>query len=323
MPRRAYTILAVVVLLTAGCLGAGPDPVSENADDSEEAPEGDGSSDRGSSDEGSSDDRSSEEDASDDNETSAGSDDSSSGETRSWPDPDEASIRPGVQVTGTGQCTSNFLYRTPDNATLMLGVAAHCVADAPQLGSNGCSDQVDPLEPGAQVDIEGASQPGVLVYSSWFAMQAANVTDTTICNENDFALVAIDPADRSKVHPAVRGVGGPTGLASDVAIGDEVRWYGSTSASPRTTATSQHRGTVVSSTNWTFEAYSASPGIPGDSGSGVMLGDGGAAGVLVTVESVYPAANGVTKLPPALAFAADHGVSVELVTWDQLSGPLA
>jgi hypothetical protein len=48
-----------------------------------------------------------------------------------------------------------------------------------------------------------------------------------------------------------------------------------------------------------------------------MLADGSAAGVLVTVTTVYPGANGITKLDPALAVAQQvGGVQAELVTWE-------
>lgn len=323
MPERWLVLALGLLLATAGCLGAEPEPASRDDAPDGETPTGE-EQDREPSNRSEEGDERSDEPT--DNETGDGDGSEGSGSQdtgpSSWPDLHNASIRPGVQITASGQCTSNFLFRTPDNATLMLGVAAHCVADAPQLGSDGCRDDVDPMQPGTEVEIEGASQPGVLVYSSWWTMQAANVTDATVCNENDFALVAIHPDDRGSVHPAVQDFGGPTGLADGVAVSDEVQWYGSTSATPDSRSTNQHRGTVVASSDWSFEAYSAAPGVPGDSGSGVMLADGSAAGVLVTVETVYPAANGVTKLGPALAFAEDHGANVELVTWPTSSGPL-
>lgn len=331
MARRWTAVLAGLLLVMAGCLGTGSEPVSDSSEDeapddgSDRSPEEEGSPEAGSntsegSDEASGDQASNgTEDSSDDADGEADEDDEAQ---RSWPDAANASIRPGVQVTGTGQCTSNFLFRTPNNATLMLGAAAHCFAEAPQTGSSGCREEVDPMKPGAEVEIENASEPGILVYSSWHTMQAANVTDETVCRQNDFALVAIAPADRPEVHPAVKEIGGPTGLAGEIAVGDDVEWYGQTSATPNSQATNRHTGKVVSSANWSFQAYSALPGVPGDSGSGVMAADGAAAGVLVTVESVYPAANGVTKLAPALGFAQDRGFAVELVTWDTFSGTL-
>lgn len=322
---RRLVLGVALLLLTAGCLSTSSDPVtnaSTNDTPSEEANETDAGDSRNGSANSSEDNDTSEEGSGDDNRSRSGSGNQTGDDETSqpaWPSPEEASIRPGVRIDGAGQCTSNFLFRTPDNATLMLGVAAHCVSEGPVAGSSGCSDDVDPLEPGSQVEIEGASQPGVLAYSSWYTMQESGDASDDACLYNDFALVAIDPGDRGDVHPAVQGFGGPTGLAeaSAVGFGDRVEWYGNTALTPDTSTTSEHEGTVVNSRNWTFQAYSATPGVSGDSGSGVMLEDGQAAGVLVTVNTVYPGANGITKLDPALSYAQAHGMQAELVTWEQ------
>ena len=54
--------------------------------------------------------------------------------------------------------------------------------------------------------------------------------------------------------------------------------------------------------------YTATPGIPGDSGSGFLSGDGEAVGVLSTLNlAPLPVSNGVTDLARALRYAADHG----------------
>jgi len=334
--RRLLAVTLALLMVTAGCLGGG-EPLGETSgDESPSDPDGGpedeaNASDRSGSDDEDEGDAGDEQDADGNRSSSQGEQTNETGEDREgsssgessyppWPSPENASIRPGVQVhTDVGQCTSNFLFRTPDNATLMLGLAAHCVADAPTFATNGCSDSVDPQAPGAEVDIEGADEPGRLVYSSWHTMQQANVTEDAVCRNNDVALVAVNPADRADVHPAVEAYGGPTGLAGgdQVAIGDRVQWYGNTGTTPSSPATNRHQGSVLSSTEWRFEAYSAAPGVPGDSGSGVMLADGSAAGVLVTVTTVYPGANGITKLDPALAFAQQvGGVQAELVTWE-------
>jgi hypothetical protein len=148
-------------------------------------------------------------------------------------------------------------------------------------------------------------------------MQQIGTNETATCSGNDLALVAIHPADRPDVHPAVQGFGGPTGLASpsDVGLGDRVEWYGNTALTPSSEATNRHEGSVVTSTEWDFQAYSATPGMPGDSGSGIMLADGQAAGILYAVNTFYPGANSITHLQPALSFAEENAdVDVELVT---------
>ncbi len=239
----------------------------------------------------------------------------------SWPALGEASVRPGVQVTSDGrQCTSNFLFRTPDNRTLMLGIAAHCVAEGPSDNVNGCDPDNEPVPLGSEVKISGADAPGLLIYSAWHTMQAVEESSDAACRGNDFALVAITPTDRANVHPAVRHFGGPTGQAGSPSVGDKVLWYGNSGLRGGVEETNDHEGYVVDAGGWSANVYTVSPGVPGDSGSGVMTGDGQALGILSTVEvSPRAGSNGVTLLQPALAYAEEHaGLTVELVPWEQL-----
>lgn len=335
MARHRTALVLTALLLAAGCLGPAGEPVddaSTNASPQDSPEDENATSDdenrsqpSNATQEDDEDERSSKQDEeSGEGSSSEGKDEANASDEPEdpyppWPSPQEADIRPGVQINAEGQCTSNFLFRTPDNASLLLGVAAHCVANMPE-GVSGCSDDVDPLAPGAEVEIGGASKPGTLYYSSLYTMQQENVTDEAACWNNDFALVEIHPADRTSVNPAVQSIGGPTGLAAsgDVSVGDTVLWYGATGLTPESEPTSRHEGRVVSSTDWRMQAYSAAPGLPGDSGSGMMLEGGSAAGVLTTLQLVYPGANGAMKLDPALSFAEEYGVEVELVTWPML-----
>jgi len=63
--------------------------------------------------------------------------------------------------------------------------------------------------------------------------------------------------------------------------------------------------------------YFEGPGIPGDSGSGVMTADGAALGDVITVElAPEPASNNAANLAATLPYANDYlGYEVELVTW--------
>ncbi len=118
-------------------------------------------------------------------------------------------IHPGVQtVTGGGQCTSNFVFR--DGGGTYLGQAAHCSGTGGATETDGCDSGSLPI--GTTVEIEGASQPGTLVYNSWITMQAQGESDPDTCAYNDFALVRVNPADVAKVDPTVPGFGGPTGV---------------------------------------------------------------------------------------------------------------
>jgi hypothetical protein len=59
---------------------------------------------------------------------------------------------------------------------------------------------------------------------------------------------------------------------------------------------------------WSHEVYTATPGIPGDSGSAFIDRQGRAFGVLSTVQlAPKPAANGVGDLSRELAYLSSHG----------------
>lgn len=225
-----------------------------------------------------------------------------------WPDLSDAEIRPGVNVGG-GSCTTNFLFSPADNSTLYIGSAAHCFGD---------------VAIGADVTVAGIEGAGTLAYCSW-----ATIAEKDTCPEdtddegdlNDFALVAIDPDHRDKVHPAVLGFGGPTGLATSAAQGDEVMSYGNSAlrdAAPDDL--DSRRGYVLSHSEWTTNFYLAGPGIPGDSGSDLMKADGTALGVLTEIV-IAPAAgsNVATNIAPALEYVNQNtDLELELVTWEML-----
>jgi hypothetical protein len=214
-----------------------------------------------------------------------------------WAPAASAPVHPGVQtVTAGGQCTSNFVFQ--DGSNVYLGQAAHCSSTGGQTSTNGCSTGSLPL--GTPVEIQGASRPGTLVYNSWLTMQASGETNPDACDFNDLALVRIDPADVANVNPSVPGFGGPTGLGPSSAMtGDTVYSYGNSSLRFGVTKLSPKQGVVIESdgNGWSRTVLTASPGIPGDSGSGFMSGSGDAIGVLSTLQ-VLPLAgsNGVGDL---------------------------
>lgn len=118
-----------------------------------------------------------------------------------WAPAGTATIHPGVQtVIGGGQCTANFVFSdAADN--VYLGQAAHCSATGDAAETDGCLAGSLPL--GTPVEIQGASQPGTMVYNSWIAMQAAGETDADTCQFNDFALVRVHPSDVGRVNPSI------------------------------------------------------------------------------------------------------------------------
>jgi hypothetical protein len=224
-----------------------------------------------------------------------------------WAPADQATIHPGVQLfTNGAQCTANFIYS--DGSSTYIGQAAHCSGTGAATDTNGCT--AASLPTGTPVDITGADHPGTLVYNSWITMQAQGETDSETCQYNDLALVRIDPADVAKVNPSVPGFGGPTGLASLGDTGSTVYTYGNSELRGGINKLSPKQGLVVqrSAGGWSTDVYTATPGIPGDSGSGFMTADGAAAGVLSTV-ALAPLAgsNGVGDLPNEIAYMHSHG----------------
>lgn len=224
--------------------------------------------------------------------------------------PDEATVTPGV-MTRTGdegaQCTANFVFT--DGADVFLGQAAHCAGTGGPAEVDGCGAASLPL--GTPVEIEGADRPGTLAYSSWIAMQDSGETDPNACRYNDFALVRIDPADVAATNPTMPFYGGPTAVDTDgTAPGEIVFGYGDSSLRQGIAALQPKTGTSAgtSGAGWTHTLTTVPPGVPGDSGSGYLSGDGSALGVLSTL-NLAPAAgtNGVTDLRSALDYANGPG----------------
>jgi hypothetical protein len=211
-------------------------------------------------------------------------------------------VHPGVQTfTNGAQCTANFVFQ--DSSNVYLGQAAHCSGTGAATDTNGCTSQSLPI--GTPVDVTGASQPGTLAYNSWLTMQAKHETDPETCDFNDLALIKIDPADVSNVNPSVPQLGGPTGLGTWGGTGATVYSYGNSELRGGVTVLSPKQGIVVDSSpaGWSHDVYTVTPGIPGDSGSGFLDANGGAIGVLSTVQ-IAPLAgsNGVGNLAKEIAY---------------------
>ncbi len=127
--------------------------------------------------------------------------------------------------TDGGQCTANFVFY--DATDIYIGQAAHCSGTGGATETNGCDSGSLPL--GTPVEVDGASQPGTLVYNSWLAMQAKGETDANTCDYNDFALVKLNPADHGKVNPSVPFWGGPNAVGATTQLRDKVYSYGNSS----------------------------------------------------------------------------------------------
>jgi hypothetical protein len=219
-----------------------------------------------------------------------------------WAPASSATVHPGVQVFTQGaQCTANFVYQ--DASNVYLGQAAHCSGTGAATDTNGCDSASLPI--GTPVDVTGAAHPGTLAYNSWLTMQSKGETDADTCAYNDLALIKLDPADVGSVNPSVPALGGPTGVGAWGSTGSTVYSYGNSELRGGVAALSPKQGIVVQGTpsGWSHDVYTVTPGIPGDSGSGFMNANGGAIGVLSTVQiAPLAASNGVGNLGQELAY---------------------
>jgi hypothetical protein len=251
---------------------------------------------------------------------------------REWPALAEDLVRPGTGLDSfrpalgpAGQadtpyagCTVNFVFTSPINDTLYLGTAAHCVeGNAPPYV------------------FHFTDRPGTatLAYSSWETLRARGVgsdREASPLRENDFALLAVDPAHRDRVHPAVLHLGGPTGLAAEGAIGrgDALLTYGRSYVRADAEPLRARGGCATYVDPWVIRG--AFPGTvgPGDSGSPLLLQGGEAAAVMVRIggptEGDGPAVgNGMAiNLRKALDYMAHAtGMVVDLATWPLLEPP--
>jgi hypothetical protein len=224
-----------------------------------------------------------------------------------WAPASSAAIHPGVQTFTQGaQCTSNFIFG--DGTNVYVGQAAHCSGTGGNTATDGCSSGTLPV--GTKVDVTGASKPGTMVYNSWATMQGLHEGDADTCAYNDLALVQLDPSDVAKVNPSVPGFGGPTGVAEAPSnTGDTVFTYGNSELRGGVTKLSPKQGTVVQpeGNGWSRDVYTATPGIPGDSGSGFLDSSGNAIGVLSTVQlAPLAGSNGVGDLAREIAYMHAH-----------------
>jgi hypothetical protein len=226
-----------------------------------------------------------------------------------WAPAATAAIHPGVQTyTAGAQCTANFVFF--DATDVFIGQAAHCSGTGAQTDTNGCETGSLPL--GTPVEVDGATRPGTLVYNSWLAMQAAGETDPAACAYNDFALVRLDPADHGRVNPSVPHWGGPIAVDTNgVAVGERVYSYGNSSLRFGIQLLSPKVGTNDAELGggWSHATTMITPGIPGDSGSGLLDSAGRAAGVLSTLGVSVPGgfSNNWTDAGKALAYAQANG----------------
>ncbi len=266
--------------------------------------------------------------------TAVGGTTSASADPESWEPVGSAEITPGVQMYTSGaQCTGNFIFRDGAGRTY-VGYASHCAGKGEATDTNGCKTRSVPLGTpvrfarGATVATGGETVGhGTLAYSSWRTMRSLGESRGPVCAANDFALVRVDHGDVGKVNPSVPFWGGPTGLSGRAPAGSQVYSYGQSSLRP-TEALSPKTGESLGPTyqGWGFDVYTATPGIPGDSGSGFLNAQGKAVGTLSTVAiAPLPASNGLGNLARELNYAQNHSgiAGLHLVRGTEPFSPVA
>jgi hypothetical protein len=225
-----------------------------------------------------------------------------------WAPAHTAAVHPGVQTfTDGAQCTANFVFFDTSN-TVYIGQAAHCSGKGDATETDGCNSESLPV--GTQVEVDGASRPGVMVYNSWLTMQASGETNEDACAFNDFALIRLDPADFGKVNPSIPFWGGPNGIDTNgTTAGEDVYSYGNSGLRGGVSQLSPKQGVSVGDTGngWSHDVYTVTPGIPGDSGGAYLNSTGAGLGVLSTIQ-VAPLAgsNGVSDLDRQLSYMRSH-----------------
>ena len=224
-----------------------------------------------------------------------------------WAPADQATVHPGVQTfTDGAQCTANFVFFDA-NDDIYIGQAAHCAGLGAATETDGCLAET--LPEGTPVEVDGATQPGTLAYSSWVTMQEEGETNENTCAYNDFALIKLDPADYDTVNPSVPFFGGPTALGAASSLGDNVYTYGNSGLRFGLSTLSPKEGYSIGqhADGWSHDVYTVTPGVPGDSGSAVLSESGAALGTLSTVALLpFPASNGVSDLANEFEYALAH-----------------
>ena len=234
-----------------------------------------------------------------------------------WAPAAKAKIRPGVMMYTKGaQCTGNFVF-ADGRGRVYVGYAAHCAGTGAATDTDGCKAHSLPLGTKVRFANDGNLASGGttvgrgrLAYSSWRAMHRLGTKAKNVCAYNDLALVRVGRGYLRTVNPSVPFWGGPVGLnTSGTAAGDQVYSYGNSSLRAGLSPLSPRSGTSLGdgANGWSRSVYTATPGVPGDSGSGFLDPKGRAVGVLSTIE-IAPLAgsNGVGDLSHELAFARRH-----------------
>lgn len=216
-------------------------------------------------------------------------------------------VRPGgVIQTEIGQCTTNFLFETPDHERF-IGTAGHCI-----LGEGPVADRAGeklwPKGQGSVVKDGAGKRIGEFAYA-------------VLQDPKDFALIRIDPGVES--NPEMCDFGGPNGINDDLSGDPTVLQYFGNGIGIGTALPA--RSAVAMGLPNPDHVFAAGLALPGDSGSAVISEDGRAVGVLVTVGvhgfgidengGIDFGTVGITRIAPQLARASQAlGIKLTMLT---------
>ena len=216
-------------------------------------------------------------------------------------------VRPGgVLTSDIGQCTLNFLFKTPEGERY-IGTAGHCIlGEGPVADSAG--EKMWPKGQGPAAKDPDGKRFGEFAYA-------------VLQDPKDFALIRLDPG--VEASPEMCNYGGPTGINDDLSGDPTVLQYFGNGIGIGTALPA--RSAVALGLPNADHVYAAGIALPGDSGSAVISEDGRAVGVLVTVGvhgfgidengAVDFGTVGITRIVPQMKRAAEAlGIQLTMVT---------
>lgn len=216
-------------------------------------------------------------------------------------------VRPGGELrSDIGQCTLNFLFKTPEGERY-IGTAGHCIlGEGPVADSAG--EKMWPKGQGPAATTPDGKRFGEFAYA-------------VLQDPKDFALIRLDPG--VEASPEMCNYGGPTGINDDISGDPTVLQYFGNGIAIGTALPA--RSAVAMGLPHADHVYAAGLALPGDSGSAVISEDGRAVGVLVTVgvhgfgidESggIDFGTVGITRIVPQMKRAAEAlGIQLTMVT---------
>lgn len=257
-------------------------------------------------------------------------------------------VRPGMNV---GPCSTSYLL-ADDLGALYIVQSAHCVRTA-EVGTH-CTDSYPPL--GTTFEIERYEERATLVWSSGHHMGTyASTADE--CGYWDMAILRLPDSLRPRIHPAIRHIGGPTGLQDPLLARhrDAIVGYGNSDDrgllvealtgndhgnAPLWPIVNVFRGYFVG--NWMDDfSCAANPSecwnqlpykdafgaylrynvtkITGDSGSSDLMAGGKALGITSALDPFTATGVSTVLYDSLLRIWFDAGVRYRLVTWAEWS----